>query len=130
MWISLLAIGLLALLGVAAIVRPDAQGRGTHQQFGLPPCTFRVVFGLPCPTCGMTTAWAYLVRGELGSAFAANVGGALTGMLAVALVPWLLCSAAWGRWLGRALNSKVVGWMAVGITLVTLIDWSLRLLAR
>jgi len=126
----LLAIGLLALLGAAALVSPDAGGRGTHQQFGLPPCTFRVVFGLPCPTCGMTTAWAYLVRGELGSAFAANVGGALTAILAVALVPWLLCAVAWGRWLGWAPNSKVVGWMAVGITLLTLIDWGVRLLAR
>jgi len=78
----------------------------------------------------MTTAWAYLVRGRIASAFATNAGGALTGLLAVALVPWLLCSAAWGRWLGWAPNSHVVGWMAVGFTLITLIDWGVRLLAR
>ena len=43
--VLLLALGLLAPLGVAAMLRPDGRGFGTHQQLGLPPCTFRVLFG-------------------------------------------------------------------------------------
>ena len=125
----MLALGLLALLAVAAFLRPDPRGLGTHQQFGLPPCTFRFFFGRPCPTCGMTTSWAHLVRGQLIGALRASVGGTLLGALAVVSVPWLVVSAARGRWLGWAPNGTTVGWVASAILLVTLIDWGIRLAA-
>lgn len=32
-------------------------------------CAFRRVTGLPCPGCGMTRAWASLLRGDLYSAW-------------------------------------------------------------
>lgn len=121
------AVGLSALLAVAAWLQPDPQGLGTHQQFGLPPCTFRVLFGLPCPTCGMTTAWAHLVRGELGAALQVNAAGALLAMLAVAAVPWLTGSAATGRWLGRPPNASVVAWTAAAISLMAFLQWGVRL---
>lgn len=124
-----LALGLLALLSVAAFLKPDPRGLGTHQQFGLPPCTFRFLFGRPCPTCGMTTSWAHVVRGQLIGALRANVGGALLAMLAVMSVPWLAGSAARGRWLGGAPNSIVMAWVGLAILLVTLIDWGIRMAA-
>ena len=126
---GVLALGLLALLAVAAFLKPDPRGLGTHQQFGLPPCTFRFLFGRPCPTCGMTTSWAHLVRGQLIGALRASVGGTLLGALAVVSVPWLVVSAARGRWLGWAPNGTTVGWVASAILLVTLIDWGIRLAA-
>jgi len=126
---SVLALGLLALLAVAAFLKPDPRGLGTHQQFGLPPCTFRFFLGRPCPSCGMTTSWAHLVRGQLIGALRASVGGTLLGALAVLSVPWLVVSAAWGRWLGWAPNGTTVGWVASAILLVTLIDWGIRLAA-
>jgi hypothetical protein len=123
------ASGLLALLAVAAFLRPDPRGLGTHEQCGLPPCTFRFLFGRPCPTCGMTTAWAHLVRGQLTDALRAHVGGTLLGTLAVASVPWLMVSAARGRWLWWAPNSVAVAWAGSAILLVTLIEWGIRLAA-
>lgn len=128
--VAVLAVGLLAMLGAAAFVRPDPRGLGTHQRFGLPPCTFRFLSGRPCPSCGMTTSWACLVRGKLTDALRANVGGTLLGMLAAASVPWLLVSAARGRWLGWCPNTAVVAWAASAILLVTLIDWGVRLATR
>lgn len=125
----MLALGLLALLAVAAFLKPDPRGLGTHQQFGLPPCTFRFFVGRPCPSCGMTTSWAHLVRGQLIGALRASVGGTLLGTLAVVGVPWLVVSAARGRWLGWAPNGTTVGWVASAILLVTLIDWGVRLAA-
>jgi hypothetical protein len=125
-----LALGLLALLAVAAILKPDPRGLGTHQQFGFPPCTFRFLFGQPCPTCGMTTAWAHLVRGQLIAALRTNAGGTLLGMLAVVSVPWLALSAVCGRWLLWAPSSIAVAWVGSGILLVTLIDWGIRLAAK
>src|SRR5207247_577108 len=50
------ALGMTALLGVARLVEPDLRGYGTHEQLGLPPCTFRLLTGIACPSCGMTTS--------------------------------------------------------------------------
>ncbi len=77
----------------------------------------------------MTTSWAHLARGELIEAFRANVGGALLALLDLLAVPWLLLSAACGRWLGWVPNSFAAAWAAIALMAVTLIDWSVRLLA-
>jgi hypothetical protein len=123
----MVALGLLGLLTAAAVAKPDPRGLGTHQHFGFPPCTFRVLFGRPCPACGMTTSWTHLVRGQPLSALECNVGGALLGMLAIVAVPWLLLSAAAGRWLGWVPNRTVVAWVGAGIVLATLMHWGVRL---
>jgi hypothetical protein len=97
-WAALVLIGCVALLGVAAYLKPDPRGYGTHQQLGAGPCGMLVMTGLPCPTCGMTTAFAYTVRGQFLQAFRAQPAGFLlavgTGVLALAC-GWTL---ARGRW--------------------------------
>ena len=120
-------MGLSALLGVAVWLTPDRHGHGTHQQLGLPPCTFYVLFGRPCPACGMTTSWAWLVRGEVIEACRANVGGTLLAALAIAGVPWLLGSALRGRWLTRRPNDLTLAGLVGGMLLVTLVQWGWRL---
>ena len=124
---ALLGIGLLALLAVARTVEPDRRGFGTHRQLGLPPCTFRVLFDRPCPSCGMTTAWAFLVRGELIAAGRANLGGTLLGVLVLVAAPWLLVSVAAGRWLVWTPNDVAIAWTGATIVLITLIVWGFRL---
>ena len=37
-------------------VPPDARGHGTHERLGMLPCSWPQSLGLPCPTCGVTTA--------------------------------------------------------------------------
>ena len=76
----------------------------------------------------MTTAWANLVRGRLIDALRANVGGTLLGVLDLLAVPWLLLSAARGRWLVWVPNSTAAAWTATLIMIVTLIDWGVRLM--
>lgn len=77
---SRLAAGAVALIAwvillVAAALTPSADGHGTHEQLGLPPCHFQVVTGYPCPSCGMTTSFASFVRGDLAAALHAQVFG-------------------------------------------------------
>jgi hypothetical protein len=60
-----LMIGCLAVLIVAAGLTPSSDGTATHTQLGLEPCGFLVRTGLPCPACGMTTSFAWFVRGNL-----------------------------------------------------------------
>ena len=49
-------------------VVPDPRGHGTHEQFGMAKCGFVVHYGKPCPTCGVTTSGAHLVRLQVYSA--------------------------------------------------------------
>lgn len=35
-------------------------------------CPFRAVTGLPCPGCGLTRSWVYLMHGDIGSSLASN----------------------------------------------------------
>lgn len=43
-------------------VDPDARGFGTHEQLGMASCSWPELHGIPCPTCGCTTAAAHLVH--------------------------------------------------------------------
>jgi hypothetical protein len=126
--LAALGVGLLAPLLLAAVLEPDPRGHGTHEQLGLLPCTFVVLFGCRCPACGMTTSWANLVRMRLGDAVRANVGGTLLAVVSLVAVPWLLLSALRGRWLGRAPTSTTLAIMAALVAAITLIDWAVRLL--
>jgi len=96
--IGLIGIGLVVVLLVARWLRPAAEGFGTHQQLGLPPCTMVMVFGKRCPTCGITTSWAYWTRGRMLKALASSVSGTVLAALATAGVPWLMVSAYRGKW--------------------------------
>lgn len=125
---ALLAIGLLCPLVAAAVLQPDPSGHGTHRQLGLPPCTFLVLFGYRCPSCGMSTAWAHVVRGQVVGAFRANAGGALSALVALLAEPWLLISAVRGRWSGWVPDATVLAWIGSGIVVVALIDWAVRML--
>ncbi|MGD0896692.1 MAG: DUF2752 domain-containing protein [Thermoguttaceae bacterium] len=120
------AIGLSVLLVVAAALEPDTRGHGTHEHLGLPPCAFSVLVGRPCPVCGMTTSWAWLVRGRVAEAFRANVGGAMLAAAAMVAAPWLLLSALRGRWLPWTPNSTALGWAGAAVLAVTLLQWAWR----
>src|SRR4051794_22616187 len=76
-----LAAGLMGLLGLARWLEPDPRGYGTHTQLGLGPCAFAVLTGRPCPTCGMTTSFAWLTRGRLDRSWQANPAGCLIAIL-------------------------------------------------
>jgi hypothetical protein len=125
------AIIAAALLGVAAWLRPAENGVGTHTQLALPGCQWVTIMDLPCPTCGMTTAFAHAADGHLLASVRAQplgallaiaaamllIGGtyvALTGSALVALLPrlwgrragWLLAAAAMLAWAYKVLSYK------------------------
>jgi len=85
---------LVALLAIAFCLEASAHGFGTHQQLGLPPCSILTWFGGPCPSCGMTTSWALVAKGELMTAMSVNVAGTLLCFQAIFSSLWL----AWLAW--------------------------------
>lgn len=127
-WSLAFAAGVLAFgLGVAAWMEPDRRGYGTHEHLGLGPCTFRVLFNRPCPSCGMTTSWTYMARGRLTPALRANAGGTLLAIMAILATPWLIASAALGRWLFGPPSDLWIALAAGTIGVVTLVQWLARL---
>ena len=118
---------LVILLGVAARLSPNPAGLGTHHQLGLPPCTVRVLFGIRCPSCGMTTSWSHMVRGQVVSAARANSGGALLAIIAATAGPWMLLCGLRGKWLLRPPNEWVVLGIGLATMFITVMDWLVRL---
>lgn len=120
---GLIGLVLLAMLVVGAALRPAPEGHGTHQQMGLPPCGFYLATGTPCPTCGMTTAFAHVANRAPVAGFVTQPFGAALAL--VASVGFWGCAhvALFGSRLGRVLG-KLMGSRAVLITAgVWLASW-------
>lgn len=95
--LALLAIAGAIVLTIAVALPPAGAGHGTHQQLGLPPCSFLTLTGVPCLSCGMTTSFAHTVRGELPSAVAAQPFGTFLAILTIICVPVFFAGAISGR---------------------------------
>jgi hypothetical protein len=77
----------IAVLAVARWLTPHPSGMGTHMQLGLPPCGFLYLTKLPCPTCGLTTSFAYMARLQFTSALHAHwLGPPLFALTAITVV--------------------------------------------
>jgi len=75
----------LSLLVVSAWLDPSSGGTGTHKQLGLPACGMLESTGIPCATCGMTTAFAYAADGKLIQSFATQPAGMLLAIMTATL---------------------------------------------
>lgn len=125
--LAVVGMGLLVLLGTARYLEPSPNGFGTHQQLGLNQCGLRQLYGIRCPSCGMTTSWAHLTRGHVVRSLKCNSGGTLLGICALIVGPWSLASGVLGRWLVRPPHPFVIAAVAALVWVVTLIDWGIRL---
>lgn len=126
LWWSL-ALGCAALLVIAGMLEPDARGYGTHAQLGLPPCGFLLLTGAPCPGCGLTTAFAYAIRGEWMLAVDANPFGLLLFALVCGCVP-LSILAGWRGWsVDTVLRRFAIGRWALAVAGCGVALWVVRL---
>ncbi len=123
-----LALGLICVFGIAAWLNPfQADGRArtmeTHLQLGLPPCQFRFMTGVPCPSCGMTTSFALLMHGDLADSLRANAVGTLLAFFCLALIPWSLACAWTGRPLIIRSFERGLTWTVVILLVLMLSRW-------
>lgn len=119
---------LLAGFGLAGWLSPEARGHGTHQQLGLAPCTFLMLTGKPCPSCGATTAFAHFVRGQWLRAAQANAAALALALVCAALIPWCWASAAKGRLIGIINLERTVLLLVIIMTSLFTLQWVVNLL--
>jgi hypothetical protein len=98
--------GLIGVFTLAVLLNPynpDGTPRtmGTHTgpPLNLPDCTFKVVTGIPCPACGMTTSFSLLMHGDPINSLRANWVGTGLAVFCLLLIPWGIASI----WLKRPL---------------------------
>jgi hypothetical protein len=125
---SLLLLVAPTLLGIGASLTPNPTGVGTHQQLGLPPCSFLKITGILCPQCGLTTSFALLARGQLNAAFSANPAGPALAIILLTASPWLLISLVHKRWVASADPASLLLKITLAWFLLTLLQWIPRIL--
>lgn len=76
-----IAVPCAVILGIAAFLTPAGAGHGTHEQLNLPECGWITMADLPCPSCGMTTAFAHAANGDLVASFITQPMGAVLAIL-------------------------------------------------
>ncbi|MBL8991047.1 MAG: DUF2752 domain-containing protein, partial [Phycisphaerae bacterium] len=115
---------LACLAGLVAGNRltPDPSGHGTHRQLGMPMCGWLAATGAPCPTCGMTTAFAHACHGDLLASLRTQPMG-LAGALALAGGFWVAGGIAvlghrTGPICGKLLSPRVL-WITAGAWLAS-----------
>lgn len=113
-----IALAALAVLALAAWLQPAGEGLGTHQQLGLPACGWITAANMPCPTCGMTTAFSHAADGNLLASIRAQPMGALLALgtaIVVIVGGWTaLAGSTLAPFLTRLFNARV-GWVLLGL---------------
>jgi hypothetical protein len=126
---ALVAVGGGAVLALARLVEPAGAGFGTHLRLGLPPCTFHLLTGHPCPGCGLTTSFCLMARGRAAEAFLANAMGPLLFALVALLVPISAFLAVRPVRLESLAGSQLAIVGTVALVAAMIVVWLVRLVA-
>jgi Protein of unknown function (DUF2752) len=130
--LALMALCLVTVFSVAIWLNPyreDGQARQleTHRQLGLPECNFKLWTGKPCPSCGMTTSFALLIRGDVLNSLRANWVGTLLAAFCLAFIPYGLISALRGKFVPAVSIDWILPRFIVVFCVLLLLRWGLVL---
>lgn len=119
----------VAVLGVARYLEPDPRGYGTHEQLSLYryPCSFVLTTGLPCPTCGMTTAFSFMMHGHPWLAFKVQPAGAVLCVAAIVLLGFSVYVVVSGRIVSVNWNRVGPVRLMLGFGLLILGSWGFKI---
>jgi hypothetical protein len=124
---AFVVVGCAAILGIALRLEPSPTGLGTHSQLGLQGCQFLHQTGLACPSCGMTTSFAYFVRGNIAASTYVQPMGAVLA-LGTAGAFWVgLYIAATGRPALRLLQIIPARYYVMPLMVLALAAWGWKI---
>lgn len=125
--VAIVGVGLLTVLAVAFWLDPDPRGHGTHEQLGMPPCLTPLLFGIPCPFCGMTTAFSLMAHGRAVDAFTCHPIGALAFFVCIAFALVCAVAAVSGRWVTGLFSAKARRYGYGAAVVLLLLGWAYKL---
>ena len=121
------AVGCLGPLLAASAVHPSPAGVGTHTDLGFYQCQFLDRTGVPCPSCGMTTSFAWFVRGHLLGSLYVQPMGLVLACLAVTAFWGGLYIAVTGRPIHRLLSAASGHYYLIALFSVGLLAWAWKI---
>jgi Protein of unknown function (DUF2752) len=124
-WIAVIATGLW-------LYPYDENGEalrlGTHQQLGLPPCNFKELTTVPCPSCGMTSSFSLLLHGDVVNSLKANFAGTALLTFGLLFVPWAFASVFLRRFVFIRSMEMVVFRLAIIFLVLLFGRWGIVLI--
>jgi len=127
-WAAGVAAAALGVLLVAAWLQPAGSGVGTHEQLGLPPCGWYQRTGMPCLTCGVTTAMAWAADGHLGRAFVVQPAGAVLALGLAVTVLLAGYAAVRGADLSGLVRGLVRGRVLLAALILVIGAWAYKII--
>lgn len=127
-WFVVLAL-CIALVAVAWRLQPDVRGHSTHEQLGLTPCGFYLSTGLPCPTCGATTAFTWVIHGHPWQGIRVQPFGAAAAFGVAALLGMSVVGIVTGGVPAIRLSRRSSFGLALGIMSLIVGSWVYKLVA-
>jgi hypothetical protein len=93
------------------------------------PCLVKHVTGIPCPSCGTTTAMIELVQGNVLSSMLINPFGLVMMIVLIVFPVWIIADLlrkqesffSFYRWFETLLNQR--RWVSVPAVLVVIMNW-------
>lgn len=126
LWAGCIALGVLGVLVTGAWLQASPGGHGTHTQLGMPPCAWAAAFNVPCPTCGMTTAFAHAADGNFRAAFLAQPLGCVLSLGAAAVFWGAVHVATTGSQLGTVSARLLKPWALWGFAGAAAAAWAYK----
>ncbi|MBL8187388.1 MAG: DUF2752 domain-containing protein [Acidobacteria bacterium] len=114
---------------LARWLTPSANGFGTHEQLGLPPCFFFKLTGIPCPSCGLTTSFAHSARLHFYQAFITQPFGVIAFCLTVVGIPLLLYLLRRRITWANFIRAKGVDYLIYFLIATYLLSWLYKIAA-
>ena len=125
------ALACLAVLIVAAYATPSPSGVGTHAaSLRMQPCHFLQTTRLPCPGCGMTTSFAWFVRGNVAASAFVQPMGAMLAALACCCVWAGAYVAVTGRPVYRLFRLLPGRYYLVPLLALGVLAWAWKVMLR
>jgi hypothetical protein len=121
-----LGAGLAGMLGLGLYLTPSTTGAGTHEQLGLPPCGMLLATGHPCPTCGVTTAFALAVHGRLAESLVTQPLGLVLFLGVLGGLVLNVAGVSVGRsWFGLVTVRRFY-FVIIALTVIALVSWGYK----
>jgi hypothetical protein len=123
---AVLFLGIAATFGLSALA---ANGK-IDISWWLRPCGFKQRFGLPCPTCGMTTSLFAFSQGKIIEAFYIQPAGGLFCCIAVVVAFLALFTAVFGVYfdfIKRFFANIKIKYILIALLVIIAASWAVTL---